>query len=98
MNPAHLADYFAKSGDEELLPGELLQNENGFMVFEIKGSTFYLLHMYGNGRYWQNLAERAARKAGCTEIIIGTYRNPETLTRKYGYKVMRHGVIMKKEL
>ena len=98
MNTADLQRYFDKSGDAQLLPGETIENEHGFIVYEIRGDSFFLLHVYGDGRYWQALAERIARAAGCRRIVIGTSRNPQTLERKYGYQTVRTGYILTKEL
>ena len=96
MTPADLKRYFEKSGDAELLDGELVENEHGFMVFDIQGTTFRLLHVYGDGRYWQALAERAAKLAGCERVVFGTRRPPAAFVRRHGYKLT--GYILEKEI
>lgn len=98
MNHKHLARYFEKSGDNKLLEGKIIENNFGFMVYDVLGDEFQLLHVYGNGKYWQSLAEEIAKMLNCTKIVIGTYRNPKTLARKYGYKVVKTGYMMEKEI
>lgn len=94
----HLVAYFAKSGDTDLSGDKMVSNEHGFLTYSIKNSVFELHNVFGDGKYWQPEMERIARESGCLKIICGTWRNPFPMCRKYGYKVIKTGSILEKEL
>lgn len=100
MTTDDLQRYFKKSGDSNLLAGELLENEHGFMVFDVlidmHGTSFRILHAYGDGKYWQALAERMAKRCRCDRIVVCTKRNPHGFIRRHGYSIV--GYILGKEL
>lgn len=84
-----LNDYFARSGDKELSDGKLEEDEHGFCVWRTYEDSFILVHVYGDGQYWDDFATEKARELGMKKVIFGTLRNPELFIRrsKYDYKI-----------
>lgn len=91
-------DYCQRSQDNKLSGTRQLCNEHGFLTYDIDGDTFKMHNVYGDGRYWQNEMEKIAKESGCKKILCGTWRNPNPMCRRYGYKVVGTGTILEKEL
>lgn len=83
-----LADYFKRSGDTELLNGNLEQNEKGFCIWSTNKDMLVLIHVYGDGKYWNQWAETKARELGMKKILFATKRNPEGFVRSHGFSVI----------
>lgn len=95
MTPNQLQDYFNRSGDNEIIPNcEYLVNDYGFMSYRVEKDTFIIVQVYGDGKYWDEKANRLAKQFGLIKIMFSTKRNPKTFERKYGYRVT--GYVMEK--
>ena len=91
-----IEDYLKRSGDKELLEGELEENEHGFCIWQVNNDKLVLIQVYGNGIYWDNWASEKAREMNLKEIFFATRRNPQGFVRKYGYEVI--GYILKRNI
>jgi len=94
-----LEDYFRKSGDTELLDGNLLLLPYGFIIYEVDGDVLGLLHVYatkGSGKKMDKFINSLAKEIGAKKIRFATRRRPEGFVRKYNYKVV--GYVLEKEV
>lgn len=82
-----LDDYFKRSGDTELSEGNIFENSYGFCIWRTYEDVFVLVHVYGDGNYWNNWAEIKAKEFGMKKIIFGTKRNPSGFCRKHGFHI-----------
>lgn len=99
MIPDHMKQaYYAKSGDDHLVGGNVVCNEQGFLTYDIKGDVFEMCNVFGNGEYWQSEIERLAHEAGCKSILCATLRNPKPMCRKFGYTVIKTVTVLQKEI
>lgn len=96
INRDDMLDYFERSGDDYIVEGTLIQNDHGFMIYRVFKEEFCIMQAYGDGKYWDNLANELAKANGCKNLKFGTKRKPEGFCRKYGYKVS--GYILTKEV
>ena len=91
-----IQDYFNKSGDTKLEDGKRLSNEHGFLIYRLGKDAIYVMHCYGDGKYWDKVLEKIARKYMVPKIVFGTKRNYKAFQRKFGYKMI--GYILEKEV
>lgn len=97
MIPSEMVEqYFRKSGDSKLLPGMVLTDDHGFLVYTLCDDFLLILHMFGDGKYWIARAEEIARQHGKKELRGGTVRNPFAMARATGFKLA--GFILSKEV
>jgi hypothetical protein len=91
-----LNDYYLRSGDTELSDGKVEVNENGFCVWRKIDEAILLVHVYGNGTYWNQFASNKAKELGLSKVIFATKRNPDGFIYKHGFKVT--GYILEREV
>lgn len=96
MTPEQKAHYLHKSGDEEIITTNLIENEHGFASFARQGEKLIIYNVYGDGPYWDRFFVALARRNGCKKLVIGTRRSPKAYERKFGYTVIGH--ILEKEV
>jgi len=97
MNEEWVKDYLARSGDDEIATDcNLVENENGFIVWNRYKDQFVIINCYGNGRYWDEWSNNKAKEIGCTTVFASTKRNPAPYLRKYGGKLV--GYLMEREV
>ena len=96
MNANWLKDYLERSGDTEINPSNLVENEHGFCSWREHGDKLILINVYGDGEYWDSWAEKKGQKMGKKTILFCTKRNPKVFERKYGYKQI--GTILEREI
>lgn len=96
MKPVCIEDYFRRSGDEKIIKGHTIENEQGFMSYLIDGDTFIGLHVYGDGHYWNKEADRIAGQNGCIKIRMATRRNPAPWKRLFDFNVI--GYVLEREV
>lgn len=86
-----LQDYYRRSGDTEILHGTIEQDEKkGFMVWTFTNDSVVLLHVYGDGEYWNEMAEEIAKGLNLNKILFATTRSPKAFCRKYGCDIVGH--------
>ena len=90
IEPQVLEDYFRKSGDTELVEGHLETSDDGFCVWGSNSEGLCLIHVYGDGVYWNSWADKKAEELGVTNIFFATTRSPRGFERKFNYKVIGH--------
>lgn len=80
------------------LPGSQLEFDElqGFCNWKQDNDIMYIGVTCGNGMYWNNFIQLKAKELGCKTLRFGTYRNPATFIRKFGYKVV--GYILEKDV
>lgn len=86
-SPPQLNDYFNRSGDDHLEDGDIVENENGFCVWRTYRESLVLVQVYGDGKYWNNWADKKAKELGIKNIMFATKRSPNGFCRKYNFKV-----------
>ncbi len=91
-----IKDYLKRSGDSELSEGTLEENEHGFCIWRIEDNTLVLVHVYGDGQYWNEWATSKAREMNIKDIYFATQRNPEGFVRRHGFEVI--GYILKRSV
>lgn len=92
-----LQDYYQRSGDNYLVEGHTqISTEHGFCVWDYNDTHLVLIHVYGDGQYWDTWAETKAKELNLDKILFATRRNPEGFCRKYKYKVIGH--ILEREI
>jgi len=97
MNLEDIQKYFNKSGDNEILTDNLIENEHGFMSWTINDEgDFLILQVYGNGSYWDEVSQVLAEAMEAKKIIFATKRNYKGFVRKFGYKLT--GYILEKDV
>lgn len=87
MDTRIIAAYCKKSGDNSVPDGNLEENEHGFMVWRTDGITFVGVAVFGDGKYWNDWAEKKAKELNMKQIILATKRKPGAFVRQYGYEV-----------
>ena len=80
-------EYLKRSGDEELGLGWVEENEHGFCIWRVEDGMLLLVNVYGDGKYWNEWADKKAEHLGVQVIAFGTKRNPQGFVRKYGYDI-----------
>ena len=88
MEARIIEDYLERSGDKELSEGTLEENEHGFCIWRIENNELVLVHVYGDGIYWNNWATEKAKEMNIENIFCATRRNPEGFVRKFGFEVV----------
>ena len=96
MNQDDLNRYLEKSGDDKIIPTNLVENEHGFASFWINNNELNIINVYGDGKYWDAFFTQIAEETGCNKMRMATRRNPKAFERKFGFKQV--GVIMEKEV
>lgn len=96
MEQNKLQDYLNRSGDNEIINQNLIENEHGFMTWTADKESVIALNVYGDGKYWDNVLVNLAKELGLNKIIFGTQRNFKAYERKFGYKLK--GYILEKEV
>lgn len=96
ISQADIEDYLNKSGDEYLSGDHVIENEHGFLTYSVTPDCLFIINCYGDGEYWDKVANDLAKEAGKDVVRFGTRRNPKTFERKYGYKTV--GYILEKEV
>jgi hypothetical protein len=82
-----LDDYFSRSGDTELSVGNMEENEYGFCVWRENNGNLLLIHVYGDGKFWNNWAANKAKELGMNKVCFATKRNPMAFCRKHGFEL-----------
>jgi len=90
MKEEWVEDYLARSGDTTIIDGELEENEHGFVVWRVVDDVFIAIQVYGDGRYWDEWTTNKAKELGCSKMRCATKRNPETILKKYGGRVVSY--------
>ena len=94
---SELRDYFKRSGDNELLEGvTIYKADKGFCVYGIDEEHLILMHVYGDGKYWDKWAEDKAKELGLDRILFATKRNPDGFCRKYKYDII--GYVLERKI
>lgn len=96
LRRSEIERYLAKSGDDYIAEGTLLENNHGFMIYRIFKGELCVMQAFGDGKYWDDKAVELARQNGCKTVKFGTKRKPGAFCRKYGYTVA--GYILTKEV
>lgn len=81
-----IEEYFHKSGDDYLLPGEVIKDDKGFLIYKVFDDDLYILHVYGDGEHFEEIVEELAKKHQCKNIKATT-RRPKAFGRKYNMEV-----------
>ena len=90
-------DYLDRSGDDKLEDGRVLYHpEKGFVVYHTTDTALVLVHVYGDGQFWDSFAHVKAKELGLEKITFGTRRNPEAFRRLHGYEII--GYILEKKV
>lgn len=89
-------EYCRHSGDKTVPEGNLVENEHGFCVWDIRQGAFIIVAIYGDGDFWDKWIDEKAKSVGMKQIIFATRRNPNSFIRKYGFKIT--GYILAREV
>jgi hypothetical protein len=93
-------DYLKRSGDDfqNLLPGYIIENENGFCTYVIENGIMVILQLYGiqKGDYWRDTIIKTMKQNDCKKVQFFTKRNPEVYMRWFD-KLKVHGTVLQYE-
>jgi hypothetical protein len=94
---AWVEDYLMRSGDKSIVKeGTLIVNEHGFCSYVLEGEYLRIIQQYGDGEYWDKVLKNICAENNKSKIVMSTRRNPNAISRKYGYSLL--AFIMLKEV
>ena len=96
MHDLDLQRYYDKSGDTELSKGYMEENDHGFCVWGVADNSLILIHVYGDGEYWDSWATEKANQLDLDSVAFGTKRSPKAFCKKFGYTVI--GYILERKV
>ena len=89
--------FLEKSGSRKVMTNNLIENEHGFISWELDDDAFVCLNVYGDGDYWDKYMNELAKQLGCKTILGGTTRKSyKAFVKKYNFKLV--GYIFEKEV